>query len=765
MLAHAEAAIGDRSARAYGKETTVRQSISLNNLAGLRSLVGHAQTEPASPHSPRPRPSPLSPLGTPEDRTCENTVTTPRNHQSAFARCPSAPLRSFHACDRTWSLPVVADDATSSPLRSYAILSEPPGSAAAEDLNTLNTPTPSLPATPVLAPSQSWTVGEAISNVTQSASPYLSHNIWVWLRGQTAATAGPASAPAAPSSPDFPQLVRSASEVPPQVATPRSQGSFSANKSDVPIPIARYQTPPPGYHEQFWPQTLSDSTNSMPCTPQASPRRGLQSLRCQSSCTPRSQPIDVQDECCSELSTGQGAGSVIALQSAGLTCRVHGQRGPAPRPQSAPSGTPKAALPSSPSTGLWTSWQWASLPQASRGVTSVDSSSVVSESGNVPAGVRHVSRRSTAVKPLDSFPLSRDDFEDCRDIAEAVVACEAVLSTVNAAAQQPSMFESLVTAMFGQDAPPGSDTVTPCEGPSSGEADSECALRMPEGAREGKGSTAGILKTVPDHMMFELAAMFDEPWAVKAVGSRTSVPLGVGERSILGPASNGKPGCTMEHVWSHHDRLLNVSFNLERQQLRDGLFAYHSRLRVYGSSAVNACTFMLHDDVIKSGNPTILSYDRLEDPGADGSMFDGSHCVTNGFAESGILHSCIKMPGFLKTRQYVACRRVWKWDDQPQCLIVSIPFQHPQSQELCKGKGIVAEDFRMGYVVRCASMLNFNVTQLSISASCLGSGCLILWMLRCSCRAGHSQMRVVQELRFVPCVSKILASCRLLPMD
>lgn len=326
----------------------------------------------------------------------------------------------------------------------------------------------------------------------------------------------------------------------------------------------------------------------------------------------------------------------------------------------------------------------------------------------MPAGVRHLSQPRTAFKPLDSFPLSVEAFEDYGGIAEAVAAGEATLSNVNAA-QQPSMLESLVTAMFGQDGPPETDIATPYGISSGSEVDCECALKMPEGAREGNGSTAVVLKTVPDHMMFELAAMFDEPWAVKAVGPRTSALLGVGERSILGPASDGKAGCTVERMWSHHDRSLNVDFNLERQQLRDGLYAYYSRLKVYGSSAANACTFMLHDDVIKSGNPTILSYDRLKDPGADGSMADGAHCTSNGCAESGILHSCIKMPGFLKTRQYVACRRVWKWDDQPQCLIVSIPFQHPQSQELCKGKGTVAEDFRMGYVVRCASMLNFRI--------------------------------------------------------
>lgn len=330
----------------------------------------------------------------------------------------------------------------------------------------------------------------------------------------------------------------------------------------------------------------------------------------------------------------------------------------------------------------------------------MESASLVSDSISSVTNAPLVARRPTfsATKPLQSFALSLEDVEDCIVASKAAVPVNAVGSGTlgNSVAQPPTIIGSLVAAVFGQEAPPL--PVAAAALPSSnGSSD---VVKMPAELREGFASTPTVIAAVPNRMMVELAAMFDEPWATAVMGESSSTTLGVGEGSMLGHATPSRARRRVERMWSHHDRTLNVSFTLDRQPLRDGLFAYQSRLRMYGSSADNACTFILHDDAIRSGNPSMLSYDRLEDPG--GVINEDANMVTGGFPESGVLHSCIKMPGFLKTRQYIACRRVWRWKDRPQCLVVSVPFAHAHCEQLCKGKGTRAQDFRMGYVVRSA---------------------------------------------------------------
>lgn len=667
----ADAAAENRFARASEKGETVRQSISLSNLAGLRNVVCQSSTDRGSPLL-----NPSSPLLTPDD-TCETTAVTPRIHGPLFERSPSAPPESYCSGARGWELPAVSPNAASIPLRSHAILSEPPGSTTPAEAFSPGTVTPRPSTAGAPAYSESWGFGGAMSNL--AASPSLSHAVWAWLGGHPAIAADAASAPLPPSSPP-PHLVRSASEAPPRGTTPRSQGPFGT----ADIPVARYHAPPPGCHENFWPQTPPVCAGSAPGTPAELPLPGLGSLRCQSSCTPRSQPIDcVVGGTCESVCPPHDS---LLPQSPGLSCRTRGPQDILPRPQSAPSGSPFAGLPASPSAGLWAARQWASLSQAVRGVTSVESASMVSEPAVTPR------RPSSIVKPLQSYPLAIVDFEGLLVWAEAVGANEARPSGVSVA--PPSMFTSLVSAVFGQE--PAAAAEAPAAPVDAGRSPAG-VFQMPEGAREGNSSTAEIIQHVPDRMMHELGAIFDEAWAVR--DSRSSV-VGVGEGSLLGPASRGAAGCTVERMWSHNDRTLNVSFVLDRHHLRDGLFAYRSRLRMYGSCPGNACTFLLRDDVIRSGNPSMLMYDRLDMPAGECGGEGPPHMACTGYPESGILHSCFSMPGFLKTRQYIACRRVWKWDDKSQCLIVSIPFAHPDVKELCKGKGSLAEDYRMGYIVR-----------------------------------------------------------------
>lgn len=675
---------GDSFAREYG--ANVRQSISLSNLAGLGNAGGQMHTDSSAlVHST------ASALAV--DPAFDTTAVTPCAGASTSWRCPSAPVRrvSMEDSDRG---PYSANRQAS--VRSHAILSNAFGCEMTES-QSICTSSPMLSAPAAPAAPTACTIRDALTGVAQSATPPMTQSIWSWLGSQPATNTEAASAPLPPCSPHPLPIPGPSSDMALQPSTPRSHGPFI---TAVPqIPIAHFTSPPPGWHEQFWPQTLSASSTSNPGSQATSPRslrrrgRGL-SLQRQSSCPPRSQPIDLHDPSMQPVQSTPG----LIPEGSGLTCRTHSV--PLARPQSAPSGSPHAMLSPSPSTGLWSAMPWASLSQAVRGVTSIESASLVSDSNACPLAAHPGSSRSlSARQPLESFPLLLDDLKDEDIVLDAAEPSrlEGPGSLAGTAEPQPTIIGSLVAAMFGQEVPQApADAVVP-----SGRVSSTGAVSMPGGVREGFGSTSEVVDAIPDRMMVELAAMFDEPWATECMGGSKAVAIGVGGGSMLGHATHASACGIVERVWSHDDPALNVSFVLDRHPLRDGLFAYRSRLRMYGSCADNACTFMLRDDVIRSGNPSILMYDRLESSGCAESTSDEASSVVGAFPESGILHSCIKMPGFLKTRQYVACRRVWRWRDRPQCLIVSIPFEHPDAEELCKGKGTIAQDYRMGYVVRC----------------------------------------------------------------
>eukprot|EP00892_Ulva_mutabilis_P008339 jgi/Ulvmu1/5878/UM255_0002.1 len=677
---HAGAAPGEYLVRT---SANVRQSMSLSDLAGLGSVGGH-------PHTDRSFPLPNLVVPLVDETACDKTAVTPRYPDRNISRCPSAPPPGLSSNESIWGAKFSADRQAS--VRSHAILSEPALGPHSESFSSGEPWCQIVPASD--SANASLNINDILPSVAQAPSPPLTQSVWSWLGSQAVGTAESVSAPLPSRSPPPMPMAAVASNSTPRPSMSPTQGAFA--RDPAVIPIAHCTSPPPGWHEQFWPQMLNTTAAHVPGSPAASPRSWHPlSLRRQSSCSPRSQRIDI------DARSLHAAQSVSAAVPGGpsLTCRTSMNADLLTRPQSAPSCSPLAMLSPSMSTGLWSSMAWASLSQAVRGVTSVDSASVLSDAISVatapPAPHSTCHHTSSISHPLQSFALQLKEFQGYSITPEAAKAVDAGQLGVaeEATLPQATIIGTLVAAVFGPDAPP---CLAPAEAPAS-KKDGMPVFSMPVGMREGIGSTSAIMAAIPNRMMLELGAMFAEPWATAIMGDSSSASLGAGDASMLGPATIDMTGKSVERVWSHRDTELNVSFVLDRQPLRDRLFAYRSQLRIYNACADIACTFMLRDDVIRSGNPSILSYERLPDP--EGQQND-SNMDPGMFLESGILHSCIKMPGFLKTRQYVACRRVWRSKDGQQCLIVSIPFVHAQSEELCRGKGTVAEDYRMGYLVR-----------------------------------------------------------------
>jgi hypothetical protein len=216
-------------------------------------------------------------------------------------------------------------------------------------------------------------------------------------------------------------------------------------------------------------------------------------------------------------------------------------------------------------------------------------------------------------------------------------------------------------------------------------------------ATPARGTSSHIERLIPDHLLFQVAALLGEPVAPNTLQQVAGQPLGCGPGSLLGVAahldeqSHAEASRRFEKCLDKSDARLNIHYTIERRLQRHNNHAHRTQLRISGATAEQVRSFLLSDEVVKRAS-AVVALERLPPPGAAAADQD---------SDSALIYQCVQLPKPGGRRQYVIVRRVWDRVEDRGFYSVTRPCHHPLGEErVASSKGGKVEDFCGGYLVR-----------------------------------------------------------------
>jgi hypothetical protein len=212
------------------------------------------------------------------------------------------------------------------------------------------------------------------------------------------------------------------------------------------------------------------------------------------------------------------------------------------------------------------------------------------------------------------------------------------------------------------------------------------------------GTCSHIEHLIPDHLLFQVAALLGEPVTPSALQQVAGQPLGCGPGSLLGEAAHlEERGHTeasrrFEKCLDKGDAKLNIHYTIERRLQRHNNNAHRTQLRIGNATAEQVRAFLLSDEVVKRAT-AIVALERLPPPGE----------AVASESDSALIYQCVQLPKPGGRRQYIIVRRVWDRAEDGGFYSVTRPCHHPLGEQRVQtSKGGNVEDFCGGYLVRCA---------------------------------------------------------------